>query len=87
MKTKVKSVGGFSCGGTREQACANKHKHPTQSAAVKQLIALEKQKKMFNYSSYKCGYCNFWHVGRSKAKGIKFILNFKASEYENKVTV
>lgn len=47
----------------RRKACGDKVRHPTQTAAVRHLIKLQRKDFARGMRSYRCRWCGGWHVG------------------------
>lgn len=59
----------------RNLACTGKHKHKTFAAALAQVAAGKKRpescRKKQRLSAYKCQFCDGYHVGHDRHKGVK----------------
>lgn len=53
----------------RRRSCEGKRYHSDQTSAVRHLISLRDSSQM----TYKCQFCNGWHVGRPNRRIRQFI--------------
>ena len=51
----------------KRKSCKHKQAYPNKNVAYMALRALTKKRFIFHkMNAYQCGFCNKWHIGRTK---------------------